>query len=341
LERRRLIVGLGLATAVALVLTGSAPGIGPLLVGACVVGLTSVMAQVLVPFAATLAPPASRGRVVGTVMSGLLLGVLLARTLAGYVAQAAGWRSVYFAAAGLMAVTSAVLAVRLPTHRESPGTGYGGLLRSVWTIFAEEPVVRLRASYGALSFGAFSVLWTSLAFLLARPPYSYGTGTIGLFGLVGAAGAAMASAAGRWNDRGWTRQVTVATAVALLASYGLILAGAHSLAALLAGIVVLDLGAQGLHITNQSEIYRIRPEARSRVNAAYMTAYFAGGATGSALSAALWSAAGWPAVCGLGAAFGAAAVGLWLATAWVRGRRAGDGRSPPARAEVPADALQP
>ena len=319
-ERRRLITVTSLGTAVALVGAALAPTPAALAAAVAVVGFTSVVAQILVPFAASLATDAERGSVVGTVMSGLLLGVLLARTVAGAIAQFWGWRTVYWVAAGLMLLTAAVLRRELPRYRERTALSYPRLLASIGTILREEPVLRLRAVYGALSFGAFSVLWTSLAFLLSGPGYRLGEGAIGLFGLVGAAGALMATVAGRFTDRGGARLLTALTSAFLVVSWVPIWLGAHSLTALLVGIVLLDVAAQGLHITNQSEIYRLRPDARSRINAAYMTAYFAGGAVASAGSAAAYGAWGWPGVCALGAGFGAAAVLLWAGQAVARRR---------------------
>lgn len=310
-ERRRLITLTSLATAVALAGAALSPSPVALVAAVAVVGFTSVVAQILVPFAASLASDAERGSVVGTVMSGLLMGILLARTVAGGIAQFWGWRTVYWVAAGLMLVTAAVLRRELPRYRERTALSYPRLLASIGTILREEPVLRWRAAYGALSFGAFSVLWTALAFLLSGPGYRLGDGAIGLFGLVGAAGAAMASLAGRLTDRGGARLLTAATSAVLVISWLPIWAGTHSLAALLVGIVLLDVAAQGLHITNQSEIYRLRPDARSRINAAYMTAYFAGGAVASAASAAVYGAFGWTGVSAVGAGFGAAAVLLW------------------------------
>lgn len=307
-ERRRLVTVTCLATALALAGAALAPTTGALLAGVVVIGITSVVAQILVPFAASLASDTERGSVVGSVMTGLLLGVLLARTVAGYVADAAGWRAVYWLAAALMVAMAVVLKYELPRYHDRTGLTYPRLLASIVTIVSDEPVLRWRSVYGALGFGSFSVLWTSLAFLLSAAPYHFSVGTIGLFGLVGAAGAVMASAAGRFADRGRTRVLTWVTSAFLLTAYLGIWLGGRSLVALLAGIVVLDIGAQGLHITNQAEIYRLRPAARSRVNAAYMTCYFAGGAVGSALSAALYGAFGWDGVALLGTTFGAAAL---------------------------------
>jgi len=312
-ERRRLITSLAVVAAAGLAAAALAPSVGFFMAAAGLVGFTSVMAQILVPFAATLSADEERGRVVGTVMRGLLLGILLARTVSGVVAEAAGWRTVYWLAAVLMLVQATVLWLKLPTYRQHVGLSYPRLLRSVLGIARAEPVLRLRAVYGALSFAAFSVLWTTLAFLLSGPPYGYHEGTIGLFGLVGAAGALTATVVGRFTDRGWSRRLTGVSALLLLAGYLLLWLGGSSLAALLAGVVVLDIGSNGVHITNQSEIYRLQPQARSRINAFYMTACFVGAAAGSAAAAFVYSVSGWSGTCALGIAIGLAALALWAA----------------------------
>lgn len=321
LDRRRLIVTVLVATAISLAVAALAPSLVVLVVAALAIGLTSCVAQVMVPFAASLATDAQRGRVVGRVMSGLLIGVLLARTVSGLISQVTSWRIVYGAAALFMLALIAVLWHELPRARVTASLSYGRLLRSVATIAAEEPVLRRRAAYGALTFAAFSVLWTSIAFLLSRPPYGFGEAVIGLFGLVGVAGATAASFAGSLADRGLARIATGAFLLLTLLSFALIAIGAHSLLALIAGIVLLDLGAQGTQVTNQSEIYRLRPEARSRITTAYMVCYFIGGAVGSAAAATLYSLAGWMAVALLGAGFMLAAMALWLTE--LRPRQAG------------------
>ncbi|MGZ4199870.1 MAG: MFS transporter [Thermoleophilia bacterium] len=316
-ERRRLITVLAAINVVVLATAGLAPSIGLFMAAAGLVGFTSVMAQILVPFAASLSPEAERGRVVGIVMSGLLLGILLARTASGLVAQVAGWRAVYGVAAVLMAVQAVVLYRGLPTFRQRVPLSYPRLLASVPAIARAEPVLRWRAVYGALSFAAFSVLWTTLAFLLSGPHYGFGEATIGLFGLVGATGAAAATLAGRFSDRGWKNGLTGLSSLLILVSFLFIRLGATSLAALLVGIVVLDIGAQALHITNQGEIYRLRPEARSRINSFYMLSCFIGAAAGSASAAFVYGAAGWNGVCALGAGFGLASI-LWWAIELIR-----------------------
>ncbi len=315
-ERRRLVVVLSLSTAAMLTWMGLSPTIAWLLPAALAVGSASVLAQVLVPFAAGLASQDERGRVVGMVMSGLLVGVLLARTVAGWLAETGSWRVVYFAAAAAMVAQAGLLAWRLPRWHEPAALSYPRLLASMVDLLREEPVLRLRSAFGLISFATFSVLWTSLAFLLARN-YHYSAGVIGMFGLVGAAGAGAASLAGRLADRGWQWRNTGVATVLLFGSWAALWAGGRSLGALVAGLVVFDFAVQGLHITNQSEIYRLRPEARSRLTAAYMFLYFVGGATGSVLSAALYSAMGWDGACLAGAALASLALLTWVGASLV------------------------
>jgi len=312
-ERRRLIVLLALATATALVWLGSSPVEASLLPAAFIVGTMSVLAQILVPFSASLASEHERGRVVGMVMSGLLVGILLARTVAGLLAEAGTWRVVYFVAAGVMLVQAAVLHRSLPDWRQDTGLDYRRLLASVASLVKHEPILRLRSVYGSLSFATFSVLWTSMAFLLSHH-YHYSTAVIGLFGLAGAAGAVAASLAGRLSDRRRARLSTGIASCFLVVSWAAMWAGGSSVVMLVVGIVVLDIGAQGVHITNQGEIYRLHPEARSRLNSAYMSAYFVGGAIGSATSALAYGALGWDGVCLVGGIFAVACLATWAAS---------------------------
>ena len=304
LTRRWLVPAVLLVTAGGLVVSASAPDIGVLIAVGLVVGAGSVAAQILVPMAASLADEEHRGHVVGVVMSGLLIGILLARTVSGVVAQASSWRVVYVMAAGMTAVLSVVLARLLPSEQPRQHIGYGTLLRSVARLLATEPVLRRRAVFGALGFAAFSVFWTTMAFLLAGRPYHYDDLTIGLFGLVGASGALCANLAGRWSDRGWTKSTTVVFAGLVGVSFLPLWWGRHDLVPLIVGILVLDVGVQGLQVTNQSIIYRLAPDARSRINSAYMVCYFAGGAVGSAIGSSVYESHHWTGVCLLGAAIG-------------------------------------
>ncbi len=314
LDRRVLAVWMTVGISVCLAGMAITPSSSILLAAALMMGAFSVVAQVLVAFAATLAGPAERGQVVGTVMSGLLLGILLARTAAGYLAQLEGWRAVFGIASGLMIVLAVILHRGLPKYYAPISVSYLALIKSVLSLLIEEPVLRLRACYGAIAFGSFSVLWTPLALLLSRAPYHYSPGTIGIFGLAGVAGVLSASTAGRMADLGRARQMTGVTSTLLAFSWLPMQLGASSVWMLVFGIIVLDLAVQGLHITNQSEIYRLRPEAHSRITAAYMASFFAGGVLGSALSSFAFAYAGWQGVCLVGMGFGMVATLLWLLT---------------------------
>jgi predicted MFS family arabinose efflux permease len=308
--RRTLVTVLFCLAAAALVACALAPSLWFFALASVAVGTTSVAGQVMIPFAADLAPEARRGRVVARIMTGLLLGILLARTVSGLVAQAAGWRAIYWLSAGLMVVFALVLSRALPAEGRRPHHSYAGLVRSSLRLLVDEPVLRRRAWHGACAFAAFSVLWTTLAFLLSGSPYHYSNAVIGLFGLVGAAGILAANLAGSLADAQRSRAATVGAGVLLAGSFGLLWAGRTSLGALLAGVVVLDIGTQGMQITNQALIYALRPDARSRINSAYMVCYFAGGAAGSLAAGALYGTHGWAGVCLLGAGLGLATLGL-------------------------------
>jgi len=311
--RRRLVPLVLTGTAAALLAAAASPSMGALIGLAALVGLGSVIAHVVIPFGAELANDDERGRVVGTLMTGLLLGILLARTASGIVADLAGWRTVYIAAAVLTAGLALVLRRVLPDERVRPHLPYRALLRSAVRLFATEPTLRRRCAYGALSFACFSVLWTTLAFLLKEPPYHYSNTVIGLFGIIGAAGAAAANGAGRLADRGHTRASTLGFSVAMVVAFGVLAAGRSSLPALIFGVLLLDAGSNGLHVTNQHTNYSLpaAADARSRINAVYMTTFFLGGAAGSAAAAAVYSHWHWSGVCTLGAALAAAACVVW------------------------------
>lgn len=301
LERRALIVLMSLLAAGGMMLTALSSSLTLMLLGTVVTGLFSVVAQLLVPLAATLAAPEKRGKVVGTVMSGLLLGILLARTVAGALAQVAGWRSVYWCASVLMILMALALWRYLPRYQQRVPLNYLQLLRSIFSLFSADRVLRTRALTGCLSFANFSMLWTSMAFLLAAPQWNFSEGEIGLLGLAGAAGALAARQAGGLADRGKAKLTTSAGLVIMLISWGVTALGSSSLLALIAGIVLLDLAVQGVHITNQSVIYRTLPEARNRLTSGYMTSYFTGGALGSVISANAFHLFGWYGVCAAGA----------------------------------------
>lgn len=320
-ERRSMIVLMSLLAAVGMLITASAPNLALMILGTALTGLFSVVAQLLVPLAATLADPARRGKVVGMIMSGLLLGILLARTVAGALSTLWGWRTVYWFASVLMVVMALILWRALPRYKQYSDLNYRQLLGSIFSIYAHTPVLRTRALLGALTFACFSNLWTSMAFLLAAPPFHFSEAKIGLFGLVGAAGALAASRAGQLADRGKAKLTTHVGLLLLLVSWAFIWYGQYQLVALVIGIIALDLAVQGVHITNQSVIYRRMPEARNRLTSGYMTSYFIGGAAGSLISASAYQSAGWTGVSIAG--FLLTLVNLLL---WWRGQRHEDSK---------------
>lgn len=315
-DRRRLIVAQLLLLVVALAVVAAAHTAAILLAGMAAVGLLAVVTQTLVAFAASLAPPSERGRVVGLVTSGVVIGILLARTASGLMADLAGWRSVYLASASLTALLALVLYQVLPRHSDAPPTTlrYGQLLRSTITLFARERLLRLRALFGLLIFAAFSTLWSSVALPLSEAPYFLSHSAIGALGLIGVAGALAATVAGRLNDRGLSRRTTGIALALLAASWVLLAFTPSSLWALVVGVILLDLAVQAVHVTNQTLICVLHPDAGSRLIGGYMVFYSIGSATGAIAATFLYTVAGWGAVCALGSAFSCLGLALWAFT---------------------------
>ncbi|MEK4366334.1 MFS transporter [Paenibacillus sp. FSL M8-0212] len=313
LNRRKLIINQMLLSVLALVLVGTAQSSSLLFTGMAVVGLLAVITQTLVAFAAHLAAPSERGRIVGQVTSGIVIGILLARTVAGTLNDWLGWRSVYLFSASLTLLGIAALFFVLP-RQQSPQVkqSYIQLLGSVLQLYRELRVLRVRGVLAMLIFTAFSILWTSMVLPLSSPPLSLSHTVIGAFGLAGAAGALAAARAGKLADRGLGQKTTGIALVILLLSWLPIGYVHHSLWFLILGVILLDLAVQAVHVTNQSLIYEVRPEAQSRLTAAYMIFYSIGSATGSIVSTQVYAWAGWTAVCWLGAGVSAAALLFWM-----------------------------
>jgi len=318
-ERRRLIVTVSVGTATAAVLVAIAPTLGFLEAASVLIELTSIVPHLILPFAAQVSTPEQRGSVVGTVLSGLLIGILLARTASGFIGAQFGWRSVYWVAAGLMLTLAFVLRERLPASPPAIAMRYPELLRSIAELVREQPLLREAAVVGGLLFGSFSVFWATLVFRLATPPFHSGARVAGLFGLVGAAGALMAPVAGRIADPKSPRFTIGMGIVATIVSYVWFWIAGTTYAGLIAGVLLVDIGVQSGHVANQTRIYGLIPEARSRLNTVYMVTYFAGGSAGSALGAYGWAVAKWNGVCAAGLVLAMAA----LAVHWVGGRKAG------------------
>ncbi|WP_213804788.1 MFS transporter [Granulicella sp. dw_53] len=303
LERRALMMKMYGAVAVALLLVAVAPTLAWLFVGSALIGLLASVTHIALPIAPDLVSHEQRGRAIGIVMTGLLLGILLARTFAGWVSKIHGWRYVFVVAAVMNAAFVPLLWRVMPKLPPKQELGYGQAMRSLWTLWRTQPLLRESSMLGALVFASFSCFWTTLAFLLDSH-YGLGAGVAGTFGIVGAAGAMVAPIAGRFADKRGSRWVVAAGITLLAGSYCLLwleewakMSTALHLAALVVGVVVLDMGAQMTQVANQTRIFGLVPGARSRLNTVYMTVYFSGAAAGSALASIAWVHWRWNGVC--------------------------------------------
>jgi predicted MFS family arabinose efflux permease len=278
------------------------------------IGLASCGGQVILPLGADMANPAQRGRVIGRLMTGLLMGLLLSRSVSGIIAQAAGWRTVYVAAGVALALMAIMLFRVLPNEPVRTPVPYHRLLAGTLGMFVTLPMLRRRSLYGLLIFAAFSALWTTLAFHLSAAPFHYDNLVIGLFGLFGAAGVLAANVAGRNADKQRSHLTTIVGGAMILLSFVVLYFGRNVVVLLALGIIMLDAGMQGLQITNQSIIYSLAPDARSRINSAYMVCGFIGAALGSLAAGQCYAHAGWRGDCLLGGGIGL--VILVLAILW-------------------------
>jgi predicted MFS family arabinose efflux permease len=328
LERRALMMRMYAAVVVALLLVAGAPTLAWLLAGSAVLGMLASVTHIVLPIAPDLVRDKERGRAIGTVMMGLLMGILLARSFAGWVSRVPalfvhspnaflrtafglmdGWRYVFVIAALVNAAFLLLLGRRMPKLPPKQDLRYSDAMRSLWTLFQTQPLLRESSLIGALVFASFSCFWTTLAFVLSSH-YGLGPAVAGSFGLIGAAGALVAPVAGRLADKRGTRWVITAGITLLTFSYVLLWAGERSgrsvalhIAVLVVGVIVLDMGAQLTQVANQTRIFGLVPSARSRLNTVYMTVYFAGAAVGSALSTIAWVRWNWDGVCGLALGF--------------------------------------
>ncbi|GAA2357106.1 MFS transporter [Streptomyces cuspidosporus] len=321
LEKRGLITALLTITTLSLVAAGLATSFPMLLAASLISGATSVVAQILVPFAASLAPDHARGRIVGRVMSGLLTGILLSRTVSSLVSDIAGWRVVYLGSAVLMAALALALRAALPQHAPTTSVPYHHVLRSTVALVRTHPALLRRGLYQAAMFGAFSAFWTTVSYVLTGPHFHYSPVGVGVFALVGAAGAAVAPLAGHWADRELVRPMTgVAFAVAAVA-FAVAGFGQHSVVLLALAAVLVDMAVQTTLILGQHTIYQLDPNARARLNSAFIATFFIGGALGSQLGSLAYRAGGWSTVTVLGAALPLLALLYWTTERRGAGRR--------------------
>lgn len=311
-DRRRLIVAQSLAAAAGLAAVGLAGSAAAFLAASAVTGVACAVVQVIVAYAAALSAPGQRGTVVGTVTSGVVTGILLARTASGLIADALGWRAVYFLSAGMMLVLAATLGALLPPDLAGKArTPYPALISSVAARTARDRTFRVRGLIALFMFGSFGTAWGSLALPLAAAPWHLTAGQTGLFGLAGAAGAIGAGRAGRLADRGRAQWVSGVSLVLLTASWAATRAAPWSLALLVVGVVLLDFAGQALHVTNQHLITASDPAAGSRIIGGYMVFYSLGTGGGAIAATSLYGIAGWGAVSALGAGLSALALLVW------------------------------
>jgi predicted MFS family arabinose efflux permease len=313
MDRRRLILGQTTLSAIALVVVGTASNATLLLTGMALVGVLAVVVQVVVAFAAILANPAARGRAIGTVTSGVVSGILLARFFAGALADIGGWRSVYLTSAVFMLAMTILLARILPRNQQALNLSrYPSLLRSTAALFVQEPILRERAIFALLIFASVNVFWNSIVLPLSAPPFSMSHATIGLLGIAGVAGAFAARNAGHLADMGWSQRTTGLSLMLMLAAWVSIAFLHYSLWPMVAGVIMLDFAIQAVHVTNQSLIIASRPEAASRLVGGYMVFYSIGSAAGAIASTMAYAFAGWIGVCVLGFVISAGALLFWV-----------------------------
>jgi predicted MFS family arabinose efflux permease len=309
MDRRRLIIVQFGLLALALALAAVAPTAWALVAASLVVGMTSTVAQQIIPFAASLASPERRGQTVGTIMSGLLCGLLFSRTLAGFVASHAGWRDMFWVGAPLAVVAGGAMAIALPRNHPYMAMPYADAMRSMAKLWRSEPALRSATIAQAALFASFTVFWTILAFHLREPQFSLGADIAGLFGIVGAVGVLAAPRAGRLSDcRG--PQVVAGVGIAITIAAWFVFGFWSSLLGLIVGVVVLDFGVTSALISNQHVVFGLHPQARGRINTIFMTGMFLGGSVGSAGATVAWNEGGWSAVSILGAALALIAAGV-------------------------------
>jgi predicted MFS family arabinose efflux permease len=296
IERKSQILVTTFASVIALIIAATAQSYLILEIASLLIGITSIVPQLILPLAASLSAPEERGKVVGTIMSGLLVGILLSRTLSGFIGDVLGWRAMFWIASGLCLVLFFVIKKQFPYNKPIFNGSYGQLIGSLFTLIKEQPLLREATLINIFSFAQFGAFWTTMVLLLSDAPFNFNSTTIGLFGIVGASGALAAPLVGKFSDKGSSR-IAVGYGCLLIAfSFMIFYFSGSSVIGIIFGIIFIDIGLQGVHISNQTRVYSILPEARNRMNTVFMSFSFLGTAAGSAFGLFLWRLGGWQAV---------------------------------------------
>lgn len=314
LERRSQIIGTTLLAVISLAVAAISTSLAMLSVASLMIGCTSIVPQLILPLAAHLSPADRRGKIIGIVMSGLLVGILLSRTLSGFIGAWLGWRAMFWIAAAISATLACLMRLVFPVSRPSFSGNYGSLMRSLLTLIKEQPVLREASAINALGFASFGMFWTTMVLHLSNPPFHFQSDKIGMFGLAAVMGALIAPLIGGSADKGNPRVAIGYGLLIILVSYALFYFFGNSITGMVIGIVLLDLGQQSMHVSNQARVYALLPEARNRLNTVYMTASFVGTSMGSAIGLWVWDIGAWTAVCITGGILISLALIIYAAT---------------------------
>ncbi|MEW5677354.1 MFS transporter [Flavobacterium enshiense] len=314
LERKKQILVTTFAAVLALFMAATAKSFVMLQIASFLIGASSIVPQLILPLSATMASPEQRGKVIGTIMSGLLLGILLSRTISGFIGEWLGWRGMFWIAAGLCLLIALIIQRKFPINKPDFKGTYGQLLLSLFTLIREQPMLREATLINALSFAQFGAFWTTMVLLLSGEPFNFNSATIGLFGIVGASGALAAPLVGKMGDKGNPRKVIGYGLLFLLLSFVIFYFSSESVVGILIGIVFIDVGLQSVHISNQTRVYALLPEARNRMNTVYMSFSFLGTALGSAFGLWLWAIGKWEFFSIGGVVLSIASIVVYLAT---------------------------
>ena len=296
IERKKQILVTTFASVLALIMAAVSKSFFILEIASLLIGITSIVPQLILPLAASLTAPERRGKVIGTIMSGLLVGILLSRTLSGFVGEWWGWRSMFWIAAGFCLILFFVIKSQFPVNKPTFEGSYGQLIQSLFSLIKTQPLLREATLINVFSFAQFGVFWTTMVLLLSEAPFNFSSATIGLFGIVGASGALAAPLVGKIGDKGSSRIVIGYGILLMLLSFIVFYFSAESIVGIVIGIVLIDIGIQAIHISNQTRVYSILPEARNRMNTVFMSFSFFGTALGSAFGLLLWKIGAWEAV---------------------------------------------